>query len=77
MELTVIKLIMNLVDKILGQLPDKEEREKNRKKKSIEEFNDLKNKYLLEINKPDEIRDADLILNIRDAIMLKASEVVK
>ena len=36
---------MNLVDKILGQLPDKEEREKNRKKKSIEEFNDLKNKF--------------------------------
>ena len=68
---------MSLVDKILGQLPDKEEREKRRKEKSIKEWNDLKSIYIIEINKPDEIRDVKLILNIRDEIMLRANEVSK
>ena len=70
----IVTVIIGLVDKIVGlldgKLPDHVERKK-------EDWVELKQKYLREINKPIERRDADKILNMRDEILLIGKEISK
>ena len=66
----VVTIIISLVDKLLGKLPDYKERKQK-------EWSELKQDYLAEINKPLSERDADKILNMRDEILLLAKEISK
>lgn len=67
---SIIKIVMGLIDKLLKQFPDYDERKKQK-------YIELKMEYNYEVNKPLDQRDADKILNLRDHILLIGEEVSK
>jgi len=70
METSIVTLVINLVNKILDQIPNAEQRERNKWKELVMEFN-------YEINKPIEQWDADRIMNIKDEILVIGERVSK
>lgn len=68
--LATVGTVVSLVDKALGLMPTYDQRKKA-------EWLDLKKEYLKQVNLEMTERDADLILNLRDAVLLFADNFAK